>query len=134
MDDYLAKPVDPKALMEVLERWRPATSQDHTHRMHKSGTTEFQEAMAVKPAAIDHSAKRLSPGTDIFDREGLRARVEGDHELFEEMIELYLSSSPLLLTEIESAVACRDGLKINRAAHTLKGVLKNMCASTCADA
>ena len=66
--------------------------------------------------------------------EGLRARVEGDLELFEEMIELYLSSSPLLLTEIESAVASRDGEKINRAAHTLKGVLKNMCAATCADA
>ena len=52
--------------------------------------------------------KRLPPATDIFDMEGLRARVEGDLELFEEMIELYLSSSPLLLTEIESAVASRD--------------------------
>jgi HPt (histidine-containing phosphotransfer) domain-containing protein len=38
------------------------------------------------------------------------------------------------LTEIESAVACRDGEKINRAAHTLKGVLKNMCAAACANA
>jgi HPt (histidine-containing phosphotransfer) domain-containing protein len=55
-------------------------------------------------------------------------------ELLSEMIDLYLSSSPLLLAEIESAVAGRDGEKTNHAAHTLKGVLKNMCAGACADA
>ena len=131
MDDYLAKPVDAKALMEVLHRWSPDASQDRLEQTRQSDQTRFQDAMTNQSALTN---KRLPPATDIFDVEGLRARVEGDLELFEEMIELYLSSSPLLLTEIESAVASRDGEKINRAAHTLKGVLKNMCASTCADA
>ena len=70
----------------------------------------------------------------MFDISALRERVEDDLELLAEMIELYLTSSPLLLTEIESAVAARDCNKITRGAHTLKGVLKNMCATTCAEA
>ncbi len=133
MDDYLAKPVDSKALMDVLQRWSPVASHERSERWRQSDNTGFQETMA-KPAATGESMKPLPPATDIFDMEGLRARVEGDLELFDEMIELYLSSSPLLLTEIESAVASRDRDKINRAAHTLKGVLKNMCAATCAEA
>ena len=131
MDDYLAKPVDAKALMETIRRWSPDASQDRPEHTRQSDQTRFQDAMTNQSALTN---KRHPPATDIFDLEGLRARVEGDLELFDEMIELYLSSSPLLLTEIESAVASRDGEKINRAAHTLKGVLKNMCASTCADA
>ena len=61
-------------------------------------------------------------------------RVEDDLDLIAEMIDLYMSSSPVLLNEIESAVAARDSQKIDRAAHALKGVLKNMCAHTCAEA
>jgi HPt (histidine-containing phosphotransfer) domain-containing protein len=64
----------------------------------------------------------------------LRARVEDDMDLLAEMVELCLSSSPLLITEIESAVASRDAAKISRGAHTLKGALKNMCATACAEA
>ena len=41
----------------------------------------------------------------VFDFAGLCAGVEDDLELLSEMIDLYLSSSPLLMTEIESAVA-----------------------------
>jgi response regulator RpfG family c-di-GMP phosphodiesterase len=134
MDDYLAKPVEAKALMEILQRWRPAASQDHAEHRHHAGSGNYQELTANQTGISDESMELLPPATHIFDIEGLRARVEGDSELFEEMIELYLSSSPLLLTEIETAVACRDGEKINRAAHTLKGVLKNMCAAACANA
>jgi signal transduction histidine kinase/CheY-like chemotaxis protein/HPt (histidine-containing phosphotransfer) domain-containing protein len=134
MDDYLAKPVDAKALMEVLRRWSPTGNDGHVDGTSLSKTTTNQEVMTNKLAVNDHAVIPEPPAADVFDVDGLRARVEDDLELFEEMIELYLSSSPLLLTEIESAVAARDGDKINRAAHTLKGVLKNMCAWTCADA
>jgi HPt (histidine-containing phosphotransfer) domain-containing protein len=134
MDDYLAKPVDAKTMMEVLQRWIPAAHHDRADGPLPLKITTNQEAMTNQLAATDNAVTPGPPTTDVFDMEGLRERVEGDAELFEEMIELYLSSSPLLLTEIESAVAARDREKINRAAHTLKGVLKNMCATTCAEA
>ena len=66
--------------------------------------------------------------------EALRARVEGDLDLLAEMIDLYLSSSPRLLTELELAIASRDGERTVRAAHTLKGALGSMCADNCTEA
>ena len=120
MDDYLAKPVDPKELRAVVERWGPARNGNGLQK-------------ANEPAKIVLQEKRPIP-TDVFDIAALRARVEDDLELLAEMIDLYLSSSPLLLVELESAVASTDGERVTRAAHTLKGVLGNMCASTCAEA
>jgi HPt (histidine-containing phosphotransfer) domain-containing protein len=81
---------------------------------------------------INHEQVQIE--TAIFDLAALKDRVENDMELLDEMIELYLSNSPQLLNDIEDAVAAHDCEKINRAAHTLKGVLKNMCANACAEA
>jgi two-component system, sensor histidine kinase and response regulator len=120
MDDYLAKPVEPTALRAVVERWGAAPNSNGPQQ-------------AKEPAKILLQEKQAIP-TDVFDIAALRARVEDDLELLAEMIELYLTSSPLILTEIEAAVAARDCNKITRGAHTLKGVLMNMCATTCAEA
>ena len=110
-----------KSCCAVLERW--ARHQD------RNGS----QPATMKPRKIP-IAKKLPVPTDVFDIAALRARVEDDLDLLAEMIDLYLSSSPLLLTELESAVASSDGERVTLAAHTLKGVLGNMCASTCAEA
>lgn len=132
MDDYLSKPVERKALDEALKRWGTVAQQNGipapSSLSSKSNNGESSNAPAAKKAS-----RNLSP-TQIFDLSALRSRVEGDLDLLAEMIELYLTSSPLLMSEIESAVAAQDADKIQRAAHTLKGVLKNMCATTCAEA
>jgi len=71
---------------------------------------------------------------DVFDLAALKARVEDDVDLMAEMIELHLHNSPQLLAEIESAVAFGHRAKLIRASHTLKGVLKSMCANRSAQA
>jgi HPt (histidine-containing phosphotransfer) domain-containing protein len=72
--------------------------------------------------------------TTVFDLSALRARVEDDLDLLAEMVELFLESSPRMVTDIESAIAAGDVERLGNAAHTLKGVLRNMCASASADA
>ena len=116
MDDYLAKPVEPKALNAVLERWGAGRNGNDSQPPH-GGATEMR------------LQTQLPIPTDVFDREALRARVENDLDLLAEMIDLYLTSSPLLLSELESAVASGDGERVTRAAHTLKGVFGSMCAA-----
>jgi signal transduction histidine kinase/CheY-like chemotaxis protein len=135
MDDYLAKPVEPKALDAILERWGAAQSSNDSHRLNQlSETNEVSLATTQEDAARMRLQTQLPVPTDVFDFEALRARVENDLDLLAEMIDLYLSSSPLLLTELDSAVASSDRERVTRAAHTLKGVLGNMCANTCSEA
>jgi signal transduction histidine kinase/CheY-like chemotaxis protein len=133
MDDYLSKPVEPKVLQAILEHWGSVARQN---RVLVDNATPTAPSRLGPPGADtmppDHDQTPIE--VEIFDLSALRARVEEDLDLLAEMIDLYLSSSPLLMQEIESAVAARDGEKISRAAHTLKGALKNMCAETCAEA
>ncbi len=134
MDDYLSKPVVPKEMHAVVERWGRADKQVQKLPGSSRG---FEPKISISPIVADANATLVNNAsftTEVFDLAALRARVEDDLDLLSEMVDLYLSSSPLLMTEIESAVDLRDAEKINRAAHTLKGVLKNMCAAACADA
>jgi HPt (histidine-containing phosphotransfer) domain-containing protein len=148
MDDYLSKPVEPSLLHQALARWAPPesiedrkmSSDKHDPRAEDGERQEAGEFRSVPQSSITKSAdttQRPSQDdarTDVFDLAALRARVENDLELLSEMIGLYLNSSPTLLAEIESAVAARDSERITRAAHTLKGMLGNMCAGKCAEA
>jgi len=121
MDDYLTKPVEPKVLHEMLARWTVAMN---------AGTTQpAGKATDGQPSVLEGRSEQ----TDVFNLATLRSRVEGDLDLLAELIELYLSHSPSQLDEIDAAIAARDGQRIARAAHTLKGMLKNMCADRCAE-
>jgi two-component system sensor histidine kinase/response regulator len=125
MDDYLAKPVEPKTLREIVDSWG---SRSRTGNPRPQASDAYEPCPQPAPPQATDVVE-----SEVFDFAGLQARVENDLELFNEMIELCLSSSPLLVTEIESAVAARDGIKIASGAHTLKGALRNMCATTCAE-
>jgi CheY-like chemotaxis protein len=135
MDDYVSKPVEPKSLNAVIEQWGS---------LGRHNRTASEQVPSQKPHAIAPRTKKPGPMTttsenptlekEVFDLAALRERVENDLELLDEMIELYLSSSPLLLAELETAIKSRDREKLSRSAHTLKGVLKNMCANACAEA
>jgi two-component system, sensor histidine kinase and response regulator len=143
MDDYLSKPVEPAALREIVARWASSkglrnSPQDEMlplvrtqcSRASNSAPAYSDDAaiMQVKPAAVhgDHA--------DVFDQATFLARVEEDLDLLVEMVDLYLTHAPPVFDEIESAVAARDGKKLASAAHTCKGMLKNMCAPRCVDA
>jgi len=105
---------------------RPATGKFASGEAGPAISNAAGEEHAAPPQMIDRS--------EILDLASLRARVEQDLDLLEEMIELFLSSSPSLLAEIESAVAQRDCPTITRAAHSLKGALLNISAGGCAKA
>ncbi|HEX5421974.1 MAG TPA: response regulator [Candidatus Acidoferrales bacterium] len=135
MDDYLAKPVEPKALYAVVDSWGAWAKERNGQllsvaRFASERSVESSESRVTKLKAPE--ANQID--AEVFDVIGLQARVENDLELLDEMVELYLSSSPLLLEEIETAVEEHNADKLVRGAHTLKGVLRNMCATNCADA
>jgi two-component system, sensor histidine kinase and response regulator len=147
MDDYVSKPIEPKHFFATLERWL-AGSKGSDAKAAPPGSEPGRLAIGAEPAASSLTESLTTGGEDgllsvgqpqfirneIFNFELLRSTVENDLDLLEEMIELFLSSSPSLLAEIESAVSQRDCMTINRAAHSLKGALLNVAAGTCAKA
>ncbi len=56
------------------------------------------------------------------------ARLEGDAELLGELIDLFLADGESYLAELDTALAREDQAGLQRAAHTLKGVLATFCA------
>ena len=135
MDAYLPKPVQPKELLATIER---LTNQAHPNDRN----SEFDRELATPlpaPTNITTTSQEAQAGapladSDAIDLATLLSRVENDMELLGEMIELFLDSSPLLLSEIEAGVARRDSQTIERAAHALKGAMQSLSATPAAKA
>ncbi len=105
MDGYVPKPIRAPQLLQVIESILPSTSRNRLEETPK-----------------EHS----SPAIDW--NQGL-AQVEGDQELFQELLGLFAQGAPSLLEKIRQAVNRKDAKEIERAAHTLKGSASNFGAS-----
>lgn len=104
MDEYLSKPVEPRALFAMVE----------------SGTT-----ISDAPAA---------PATPHFDLEDLERRMGGDQALVRDVVRVFLDEGPRQLAAIRAAVGRGDGGLIRTTAHTLKGAVSYLCATRVVDA
>jgi HPt (histidine-containing phosphotransfer) domain-containing protein len=71
--------------------------------------------------------------TEIFDREQVLGVLDGNLELFGELVQLFQEDSVRLLAEMRRALASRSGEDVRRAAHTLRGAVSNFRAARVAD-
>ena len=129
MDDYVAKPVKREELEAVLERWIPQDEDSST----KPGTL----AQAVSDADPTASVEVEAP-LDESVIEGLRRlQAEGEPDILEELIELFLDEAAHQLAALREAIEDGDARTMKRLAHTLKGSSANMgatrMASICAN-
>ncbi len=107
MDDYISKPVRMDSLAESLDRF--------------IGMRDMGAEDAAEPwrAALDDSA--LSAFREM---EG-----SGEENILVSLIEIFLQSSPAVLAEVRAAYEDRNGARLARAAHLLKGSCSNFGAS-----
>jgi len=100
MDDYIAKPIKVDALVRALEHAVPIPA---------------APALPVAPA---------TPHVAVLDRgtlAHLQADLGGDDPtIIVELIALFRSDTPALLTQIQTALTDGDAKVVQRAAHTLK--------------
>jgi HPt (histidine-containing phosphotransfer) domain-containing protein len=106
MDGYVSKPLQVQELLAVIESLVPTPAAAETDTGAKAEPSPPVEA---------------PPGGLVFDRNVALDRVQGDHELLQEIIALFFEETPALLAQIKEAIARRDGKALERAAHTLKG-------------
>jgi PAS domain S-box-containing protein len=108
MDGYIAKPIRPQEMLGAIAQ--------HLH---------------VEPVA---PAPEAAVGTEVFDKAEALNHVDGDMVLLRELVAIFLDSSPQLLTTAREAIGRRDGRALERASHTLKGMVGSFGAHPATDA
>ena len=104
MDDYLAKPIRPADMRQVIERWNP----------HK-GATQPAESVAGAKATPPPAAE---PPVEM-DR--LNSLVDGDPAGLRELVELYLKQTTQQMAQLEAAVRDGNADTVRRVAHSCAG-------------
>lgn len=106
MDDYIAKPFQPRELYDVIKR-----------RARGLKSPPAGQASPVAATQVD------------FDLDQVLARVGGHREILEEIVKIFLEREPRLLNELHSAIAQKDPSRLNSAAHAFKGVVSYLSGS-----
>ena len=99
MDDYISKPIRAAELFEMIDRLLGIPS----------------PAGAVKPAP--------GPNDSSFDEAAVLERLNGDHQVFTELVETFLGECPRLMTEVRKAIEKGNATGLAGAAHALKGAV-----------
>jgi two-component system, sensor histidine kinase and response regulator len=63
-----------------------------------------------------------------FDPSDLLARVEGNRELLAELMDIFRTEYPRLLTNLRQKVEAGDARGVEEAAHAIKGTVSNFAA------
>lgn len=71
---------------------------------------------------------------DVFDLPSSLARLGGDHQLFETLVQFYREDSPGLLEQIRRGFARNDAKLVERGGHSLKGLVASFSADGARDA
>jgi CheY-like chemotaxis protein/HPt (histidine-containing phosphotransfer) domain-containing protein len=107
MDDYLTKPLRPDALEEVLERW-----------------------LAPAPAIVGGLTPNNGAAIEaLIDEARMRTFRDDYPDIVDQLLELFLTSTPPLLDELRTAADAGDDDELRRAAHKLKGSCQNIGAT-----
>lgn len=96
MNDYLSKPIDPRKLGEMLDKWLKSASEE-----------------------------TITPETERLDLAKLEALC-GDQEIMLQLIETFRDSTLEQIAGLADALTYRDAESIRRIAHEMKGVCGNL--------
>jgi len=111
MDAYVSKPIQSRLLFEAIDNVVPSPALAAT----------FEEKLPPEAATVD---------TAVFDHESALAMIDGDRELFGELVGLFMTESVDLLKQVRSAIAQRDAKVLERAAHSIKGSAAAFCGES----
>ena len=120
MDDYLAKPIKPAELVEVLARWLP----------RNPGKTLAKDGAEPSDAASPSASLVTAPEEEqpIFDESVLLGLFDGDREAMNEILAEFLGDIPRVIGVLKQAVEAGDQAGVRLQAHTLKGASANVGA------
>jgi HPt (histidine-containing phosphotransfer) domain-containing protein len=127
MDSYVSKPFRPQELFDAIEELSRRKGLDYRR---KSDVPPI-------PAAGDVSAglpvqQSMEPA--CFDPDEAIVQAGGSKVVLEELVDLFIEECPKQMNEIREAQSQQEWLKLQRAAHTLKGSVSIFAAQRAYDA
>jgi len=145
MDEYLTKPVKPEELSAALSRLVDASRPDSAagaprdHGPARSGDAPARsdEAPASNARGPVRSADAPVVAGDAtpeagFDFSAALNYVGGDRALLDELLSIFVEDAPIRMEAIRRAIAGGEAAEMTREAHTIKGALKVIGATTAA--
>jgi len=121
MDDYLTKPIARRDLEAMVRRW-----------VHRTPPMIDETNPEVVPPGPDPLMRQLIAADTgitplpIYDEAAALRHVQGNRKLLNQLIAMLMESLPATCTEMEGAIAQRNGATLERVANTLKGSLMNL--------
>ena len=112
MDGYLTKPIRREVLRKEIER-----------AVTQSGSAEN----------CDEAARHGEASEAEWDVRELLDRLDGDQDFLCELLQVFRADSQTTLLKAREALAQQDLVETSRAAHTLKGMLKNLSMNAAAE-
>ncbi len=103
MDNFISKPIELDRLSEIID-----------------GVAKQFTAVAATVAAVDDST--------LIDRRELGARLGGDAQIVEDLIQVFRADAPAIRARLAKAVDDGDLTELNRVGHLLRGTAGTLCA------
>jgi CheY-like chemotaxis protein len=111
MNDYISKPVSPRALSEVLGKWLPKDS----------AVGLLTSEVESRPRPPNHQPTPL-----VWNRAAMVERLLGDEELAETILQGFLTDIPRQIETLRVYLEALDAGGVQRQAHTIKGAAANV--------
>ena len=136
MDDYLSKPLDRAALVQMLRRWLPQTEAQDAPAVSAAPHPSSHAPRVEAPAPVRSQAPIAAP--DASRMTALDAVVISDlldtmGGEFGDLVRVYLEDAPQRLRELEAGAETGDASAQVAPAHTLKSSSANIGAMGLSD-
>ncbi|MEH2052220.1 PAS domain S-box protein [Nostoc sp.] len=121
MDDYISKPIQLPELAQALSKCPPQRSSEFTSIVKQEKVTypELQPSPNILQSGQNQRLKSTN-NIDAKILQSLRNMVRGDRLVFAQLIECYLTETPRLVEDINTAIINQDTETLWKTAHKLK--------------
>ncbi|MBN1961270.1 MAG: response regulator, partial [Deltaproteobacteria bacterium] len=116
MNDYIAKPITPRQLAVIIERWL----HDDRHATHSVDITEGGKSSSLA------SVKKANDELLVFNHAALTERLMADEPLISIIIDTFIKDFPRQFSKLQSYIETSNLQGAERQAHTIKGAATNV--------
>ncbi|MEK6755675.1 MAG: ATP-binding protein, partial [Bacteroidota bacterium] len=135
-DDYLAKPLDRRRLLEKIQKYlcvkdEAACQNTEAAKLKENGTLEISCNHAPEESGVSQTSE-AADSTEILNWNELINRL-GDEELIRDIVPIFLNDNKERIERLTEAVEGGDSKMLKLYAHAVKGAARNIGAIRLSD-